>query len=869
MPWLDTSSQLWTNMQFTLEQDTLQQLKGQQLQLQETREGNRILQNGVANALTESLAPTLLNIEANTTDVTKLSSESQAIYQSYVDSGFSEQEALKATQHMIEIYQNPTKYLNGNASVSDILASQASLFGNSIVDIQKSQSDLYRVAGSAGRMSGFVTDAYGIPTGGQTRDAEIFNRISNAGELTEKYLEDFSISDINAQNKYNESVNNLPSKVTATQSVDNSMQNISAGVVSAFATIPHGLDTINLIYDTVDNIKKILIANYATDLMGRFFHSNRSGGGPLNGGSLGGNNVGENNGRLRNIISTQGNRLRNSLSRPEINLEELQAAEGLTGRVANTQLGEHLINFNNTSIGSVLSSPVAQFGGALAGGVVAYKGISDAKNYFNEDKNVRGTMSAISGTAGGVAAGALGASAIAGMAGATGAAALLGPIGWAALGIGAIGLGATKVVDHFTEITDASSTVTKNFKESAEAISKEYTERNNNIFAISEEIKNLDTTDEKLKYLQSQGLDPQIDLTKDVNGQLNEYLNSMMSANDALADEVQRISEDLQSKYKGEVNDQIEDVKKDLVEGYSKSALATKGYDKTRIENEQKRMLEAIGYSKEEIQAAFKHGINGALGEEELHDLLAWGQVKGKNLESFDDRFELDKVNTSGVRRMLSMSGSDIQFTDWNQVASESGQYMNAIAYLNKYKEYGKEKGKITDNIPAEFNQKEYDKYKKLILDAPEDHKKLINDIFVESYNNSEAMSDWPNSLKGYKLGSKYIGYDQLAMLHRGERVLTENENNFYTSQYTNLTEDISNLNKNMTNSSIIVSSAQDIISAINLQTKEIVNALKNQSISIDSNNLATSQMNNNIFNDSQLSPVSLLPSMSMTRVLE
>ena len=51
MPWLDTSSKTWTNMQINLSEQKMNEIKGQQLFLKESQSGSRLLQSGVINSL--------------------------------------------------------------------------------------------------------------------------------------------------------------------------------------------------------------------------------------------------------------------------------------------------------------------------------------------------------------------------------------------------------------------------------------------------------------------------------------------------------------------------------------------------------------------------------------------------------------------------------------------------------------------------------------------------------------------------------------------------------------------------------------------------------------------------------------------------
>ena len=79
MPWLDTTSDTWTQLQYNISDNMLQSIKGQQIQLQATQEGNRILQNGVVSALLDDLAPTLQAIDANTVSEDSMGSAYKAV----------------------------------------------------------------------------------------------------------------------------------------------------------------------------------------------------------------------------------------------------------------------------------------------------------------------------------------------------------------------------------------------------------------------------------------------------------------------------------------------------------------------------------------------------------------------------------------------------------------------------------------------------------------------------------------------------------------------------------------------------------------------------------------------------------------------
>lgn len=67
MPWLDTASSSFAALTFSLSEYQMKSLKSSQLQLQQTESGNRLLQTGVINTLTQEMTPllTTLTIESS------------------------------------------------------------------------------------------------------------------------------------------------------------------------------------------------------------------------------------------------------------------------------------------------------------------------------------------------------------------------------------------------------------------------------------------------------------------------------------------------------------------------------------------------------------------------------------------------------------------------------------------------------------------------------------------------------------------------------------------------------------------------------------------------------------------------------------
>ena len=111
MPWLDTASDTWANLVFNLDKNAMQQIKGQQLLLQASESGNRLLQSGVINQLTTDIAPTLTNIDFNTGGAANLGPEAMAHMEKLVSQGLSPQEAYAIVQDTLKIWKDPAAAL--------------------------------------------------------------------------------------------------------------------------------------------------------------------------------------------------------------------------------------------------------------------------------------------------------------------------------------------------------------------------------------------------------------------------------------------------------------------------------------------------------------------------------------------------------------------------------------------------------------------------------------------------------------------------------------------------------------------------------------------------------------------------------------
>lgn len=809
MPWLDTSSETWTQLQFNLSDDKLQSIKGQQLLLQETREGNRLLQSGVIESIQNSLLPSMDNIVANTTEVDDLNEEMQQKYMYLTeDLGYSKQEAMKAINKEVEAYQNPYKALT-SGDIGDKLLALDNLNGTDMMG-----SFARSMYGSGWVGSGAFAELTGIATGGETKTERSLYAYGGMEEGQKKYESTVgaNLTDEQLKNIYQTKKSNLAENVTATQAHDNNLQNITAETVFGANNIAHGMDTVSLILDEVIAIKQWLIRSAGDKLAESFGNFLGNFLGNKVGGKTGGNVLG-------NIANTVGNKLGTGL---------------MPG--ASKVAGAGKLGFMSGGTGALIGSTV----GVTAGALIAKEGINTYKESAEtlEDKTSNdieiqnakegkalGGTAAVAGAAGGAAILALGAS---------------NPIGWAALAVGGAALAINKYRDHLAELDDATGRITESFDSSKEQIDQERKAREDQLLEIQDNIDKLDTTNEKLEYLSQNGINTttlatelQGKNTEEVNDELQKYIDNLIRTNDEMSVESEELINDIAADFKNDFNDNVDQVKQALIDNYSTEALVARGItDPDKQWKEQKRLFEKLGMTDDEIERARTHFINGAMDTAELSDLFDSGAVDGKNIGSLEDRIEQDKVDASRVNLVLRDVGLDnLQLMDEKLIADALGSLADDIVYINRFQKYGT--GEEKDNIPGDFSQEKYDTAKANILAAPEESKDLLTSAFNE-IGAPNAMDAWPDSLKGFKAGTSFVPYDNMiAELHYGERVLTNPENKEYTENQLSGNNGISTIQIGL----------QDIVSAIQQQTSDIITYLQSMNSMSSMNGLSNLNM--------------------------
>lgn len=808
MPWLETSSETWVQMQYNMSDEALLRYKSDQLMLQATQEGNRLLQNGVISQITDSILPSLDNIVANTTEVEDLNDEMYAkVMYLMNDMGYSKQEAIKAVNKEIEAYQNPFKALTSGDTGDKLLAID-NLWGTDLVGNFASS-----MIGSGWAGSGAFFDLTGLASGGETRTERGLLTYAGMESAQNKYIRQYNLDKDNSS-EYN--ISKLLEYTTATQQSDNKAQNIAANNTFDKNLQVHGIDLAALQLNELKEIKTWLITGLSVILLTKLTDKLTDG-------------------FVKNVLSK---------------FKGGGSTSSGGGILKNLTAGGKGSSKITQAMNSKLSGAALIAGGAL----VAKEGIdviSESNDILNDktSNNIEIEKANKNKVAGGVAIAGGTVAAGAGIASLVGAGAAAGPIGWAALAIGGLALGAKALNDHFAALDDASAHITQSFNESKQKIEDEANAREDQLFAIQNNITSLETTDEKLEYLQKNGINTTLiskqlegKTTDEVNKQLQIYLDNLITQNSQDAEDAQTLIDDISADFKNQFNDNVDDVKDAILQNYSSEALKAKGFSGDDIWKEQKKALSKLGYTDSELTSLYNHWKNGAADKGELEDFLDSGAVQGDNIGSFEDHVEDGKVDASKVNYVLRQAGvNNIELQDAETISRILGTLATDIIYLHNNQKYGRETDKVTTGLPIDFTQEKYDTAKANILAARSDSKNIL-DMAFKNLGHSDAMSDWPNSLKGFKLGSTYIPSDMLAILHAGERVLTAGQNKEYTEELTS----------GNSASSIIQAGVQDIVIAIKTQTTEIINYL------------STVSFNNSSFGNSQ---INMLPAMGNTKV--
>lgn len=260
MPWLDTASEAWVNMSFNMSKENMDLLKTQQLQLQTTKAGNRLLQSGVINSMTSEMEPLLRNIDLNTGGANNLSAEGQAMMASLVEQGMSAQDAYSLVLNAINVQKDLYGALT-SGDVTKVLMGQAVAEGKGLFGQFENVAGLYGIASNGNYLTASaLNDILGLNMVAGTPEIarEIADAISKKGnyiDITDKEWEDI-VKDING-------------RLSATKSQENKQQNDAARVGEWITAIPQGDKWFQSVLDLGEAILAAVLAGFGGNVLNR------------------------------------------------------------------------------------------------------------------------------------------------------------------------------------------------------------------------------------------------------------------------------------------------------------------------------------------------------------------------------------------------------------------------------------------------------------------------------------------------------------------------------------------------------------------------------------------------------------------------
>lgn len=831
MPWLDTASDTWANLSFNLSKTQMQQIKGQQLLLQETQSGNRLLQSGIINQLTNDIAPVLTNIDLNTGGAQNLAPEAQAHMVSLMDQGYSAQEAYAAVQENLKVWKDPTAGFD-KGDYSSVMKAQAAYLGGDYSDIASADAYGYELASQAGNNAGFILHGLGtdLATG-------VYRAEGASQYLKGLYGADWdSFKDKNADQVYQSLADRVSEKVTATQSHDNWLKNTTTQVAYGLNSWAHGPEVITEIGNTLKKILQAIIGGVIGNSVLKWATGGQAG-----------------KGLIETLFTSSG-----KSSTIQRALSSVAGKSPIFGTGA-TKAG-------TTALGGSGGLYAAAALPALAGTAIGAYGVKEGISDIQDGHEVRGGLSIAGGAA--AAAGGIG---VAGGMIAAGAANAWNPVGWGLLLGGAVTVAATSIHKAVTPVMGLADAVTEKAKEMNEKNSDIVSEQSTMLRTLKlniddesdlNEIKKemLESgifTETQLRGKSADSLKSLIDATIDAKKQLNNEFNH---ENREISGAIEAAVQQEQSAANGAIVEEITkrlDAGNDIAQSSStnhpvkalKADSDTTGVDYADVANLMQSYVDAI--QNEEQKA----------NSQEMLDAI----LEDKAITENEARIFFDE-NTfaSGVEALNSFAiDQDKAPTrssnlDVPTITYETNAFLGKDVYPNVE----------AANTALDFISSMQQEY--LQAEGNDQAEKQVRDKFIDYMQDLKTSSEKTYDLvrphvKGtagimgipedsYAVGTPYLYHDTVAQLHEGEAVLTKSENKARLAGLLGLD------NKSRETSNL---SATEIVNAITSQTNELKQAINEIINTITSNSKQTS-FNPRINNSIEM----MMPTIANTRNL-
>lgn len=807
MPWLDTASDNWANLVANLDTQAIKQFKAQQLQLQATETGNRLLQSGVINSLTSELAPILTNIDFNTGGTQNLAPEAMAYMESLMEQGFTASEAYAEASSVIRDWKDPMAALErgdyqGVMRFANYYSGDDSFQGMATAGLEG-----LNLAVGSGRDYGFIANVLGV---GSQRG---INRSQEGARILEALNNvDWDSLKGASQEEYEAAIGQLVEKVTATQQWDNTVENTITNLAYPLNDIPHGVDMLTAISSDVSNILKAII--------GKGLYSMLPGGG--SGLARGATSAGAGLAGQYVLAKNMGKTRLNPRTGKPINYLDVNTLYG------SSAADDYARNMGQTgskgSAGKV--SKVGKIGkigtagkiGAVGGIIGAVDGIGGTADYVSQGETGKAVISGI-GTAlsaGGAIASFIPGGQVIGLA--------LSGVGIAAQKLG------PKIYDLVTAVSESEKELNATF----------------------DSLKTSNTNNLETERQKTQSIRDQLSKTEDIEEARNLLIENGIAteeeASNASITELQKLTDAYgvaAEKFNQYGDEYIEDVQEKLTEAQEKQ--------KTDLLNDflttQKFETNELGEitSKEDLST-----ISG------LIDRTLTGETKNEALKYLEDNKVTFNEWAGIVGKMRSNTSIDVLNTA-NDVYGFSNKHITnpseAELSLQRDAVAAAQKAFQVDNDP----DKAYDALVHWKRNSELSYTEYINSpVYSELHDIIKTIYDLDPKkyaeLKGYEVGSDYIYSDRLAMLHKGEAVIraSENKNNL---------KNILDLNQ----SQVAQRSSDNasVISAINAQTADIKILLENILTA-----LSRGYPSKSLFSNSHSNVTSMLPEVANTRIV-
>lgn len=829
MPWLETASDAWTNLQFNLSDNQIKTLKAQQLILQESRSGNRLLQSGVINQLTNEMQPLLSNIDYGV-NADKLDGQLKGIMQTFVDQGYTPQEAYAEAKNILDVYKDPTKGFE-TGDYNSVMRAEAAYNGGDAYDIAMATIDGVKEIASAGMDAGFISRAYGItPIDGVNR-AESFMRQADAMESMTREGITGSATD------YDKVASKVSEKVTATYAHDTGIANATTSLAYFTNEIPHGVDLLESISSHTANILKALIA-YGIGKVA------------VNAGSkLLGKAAGEGGGEVaKSLISKLGGEGIKSAVNSAIGKGSVAkaAGEGLAsgGLIGGLTQGGAAMSFGKLSgaAATKLGATTSVAGGLMVG--AGAKSLIDT--YRNRDELSSKDRAVGYGTGGAaVVGGSLG---IAGSLGLLGAAS--GPIGWTALAVGGIALLGKAAYDSQKKMQNSTKGLIDEYDKSIETIRTESLNRRKLIDEIKEQIKDAPDADRARKIAVNEGI-----VTADQAAQMTQSELEALAKKYEKATEEQSMAEQLtQERLKAEHTTSnttnVTSFMKALGGLYDSTAFGnlTKNFQMTG------RFNDSIDLSADaqadnnanKGTAQLLTYIKQAASENDTEDAKAL-------VATITNKFKSGKLLASDMISILENAQKSLTAEQIEKMDSSYSGVSLLEGYVN-YRDKGTDIYKHTmENNDWSFHPDWYKPNDTSEADGLiaylESLKRQGVDRNAPAYQNAKKkLEEMSVDVSSYAVGTPYIAHDQLAMVHEGEAILTKSDN-------TERLRSLLGLNNQQVNATQV--SSKDIVNAISSQTDSLRQVLQQLLTAVQSGNTksVTNPFNNRWQGNSAMSP--------------